>query len=146
MPLSTFATTCGPPCRRTYTETFFVWPVLPLPHPTYMRSQGRSRLALLSFSVFLPSLLSPSPNPNPARRVGSTAAAAQAVQARRSLCNLCRRRFVPGAGGGGEGDLIPQVCTSIGVHGRGLSKMIDFPATGEPCGSSSSAMAGNKAR
>ncbi|CAD6258630.1 unnamed protein product [Miscanthus lutarioriparius] len=55
------------------------------------------------------------------------------------------RRFVPGVGGGGEGDLIPQVCTSIGVHGRGLSKMIDFPVTGEPCGSSSSAMAGNKA-
>jgi len=88
MPLSTFATTCGPPCRRTYTETFFVWPVLPLPHPTYMRSQGRSRLALLSFSVFLSSLLSPSPNPNPATRVGGGAGESARRRRRRRLCRL----------------------------------------------------------
>ena len=39
----------------------------------------------------------------------------------------------------------PKSCTSIGVHGHGLRKMIGFLATGEPCGSSSG-MAGNKDR
>ena len=39
----------------------------------------------------------------------------------------------------------PKNCTSIGVHGCGLRKMTGFPATCEPCGSSSG-MAGNKDR
>jgi hypothetical protein len=58
-------------------------------------------------------------------------------------------------GGGGDSGLekevvvkeisFPKSCASIGVHGHGLKKMTGFPATGEPCGSSSG-MAGNKDR
>jgi len=53
-----------------------------------LREESRSRLALLSFSVFLSSLLSPSPNPNLATRVGGGVGESARRRRRRRLCRL----------------------------------------------------------
>ena len=139
------------PFRCSYTATFFIWPVLPLPHPDLHELDRESSCSLRFLSLVSSLGLSPSPNPNPRkaaarasrrrrrRRVGSTwrRLCRRGRRLRRTRIQQRRSKIQQDAA---------QVCTSIRVHGRGLSKMVGFLATGDPCGSSSSTMVGNKAR